>query len=60
LIVDTDEGQTIYVGPSLTYYEFIEEGYPPPRLSNTEWAERLLGGLPPEPPSWTQTFRPID
>jgi hypothetical protein len=60
LIADTDEGQTIYVGPGLTYYEFIEEGFPPQRLSNREWSRRLLGESPPAPPSWTQTFRPID
>jgi len=60
LIADTDEGQTIYVGPGLTYYEFIEEGYPPPRLSNREWAQRLLKESPPAPPSWTKTFLAVD
>ncbi len=60
MIADTDEGQTIYVGPGLTYYEFIEEGYPPQRLSNREWSQRLLGESPPAPPSWTQSFRPVN
>jgi len=60
LIADKDEGQTIYVGPGLTYYEFINEGYPPERLSNDEWEELLSGKSPLPPPSWTQTFRPID
>jgi hypothetical protein len=57
LIVDTDEGQTMYVGPSFTYYKVIENGLPPVRLTDDEWKERLRGKARPMPPSWTASFR---
>jgi len=62
MIVDTDEGSTLYVGPSFTYFEVVEQGdssTPPTRLTDQAWRERL-----PQPqypaanvPEWTQSFR---
>lgn len=58
LIVDTDEGPMMYVGPSFTYYEVVEEGAPPVRLTDEDWKRRLWAGKPrPMPPSWSGSFR---
>ncbi len=60
MIVDTDEGPTLYVGPSFTYYEQITVGNektPPRRLTDREWREQLGTELHPPPPEWTATFR---
>jgi hypothetical protein len=59
LIVDTDEERpTMYVGPSFTYYEVVEEGLPPVRLTDKDWKRRLWADKPrPMPPSWTGSFR---
>ncbi len=56
-LVDTDEGVTAYVGPSFTYFEVNEEGFPPKRLTDEEWKQRLLSDQPPMPPAWTSSFR---
>jgi len=54
LIVDTDEERPMmYVGPSFSYYEVVEEGWPPVRLTDEDWKRRLW----PMPPSWTASFR---
>ena len=58
LIADTDEGPTMYVGPSFTYYEVIEKGEagtPPARLTDKDWKKRLRNS--PTPPDWTTSFR---
>jgi len=59
LIVDTDEERpTMYVGPSFTYYEVVEEGLPLVRLTDEDWERRLWTDKPrPMPPSWTGSFR---
>jgi hypothetical protein len=57
LIVDTDEGPTLYVGPAFTYFEVIEEGTPPVRLTDEEWRARLSDGPTPSVPAWTASFR---
>ncbi len=60
LIVDTDEGSTMYVGPAWTYFEAVEEGstnIPPKRLNDEDWAQRLQTTPYPQPPAWTSTFR---
>jgi hypothetical protein len=57
MIVDTDEGPTLYVGPAFTYYEFIEEGMPPHRLTDNEWWQRLSSEPWPAGPDWTASFR---
>jgi hypothetical protein len=59
LIVNTDEERpTMYVGPSFTYYEVVEEGAPPVRLTDEDWEGRLWADKArPMPPSWTASFR---
>jgi hypothetical protein len=57
LIVDTDKGPCMYVGPAFTYYETIEEGFPPVRLTDEEWTQRLDASPRPAPPQWTASFR---
>jgi hypothetical protein len=56
-IVDANNTLAIYVSPAFTYYEFVEKGFPPPRLSDLEWAERLGTNQRPLPPQWTASFR---
>jgi hypothetical protein len=56
-IVDTDEGPCMYVGPSFTFYETVVEGYPPTRLTDEDWQERLGTDPAPLPPEWTNDFR---
>ncbi len=61
LIVDTDEGSAIYVGPSFSYFEITTEGdqsTPATRLNDEEWRTRLTQGtVYPSPPTWTDSFR---
>jgi Protein of unknown function (DUF3160) len=57
LIVDTDEGPTLYVGPAFTYFEVVEEGTPPVRLTDEEWQARLSDDPTPSAPAWTASFR---
>jgi hypothetical protein len=60
LIVDTDEGPTMYVGPSFSYYEVIEKGEagtPPNRLTDQDWEVQLRNNPSPTPPDWTTSFR---
>ena len=56
-IADTDEGPSMYVGPAFTYYEFVEEGRVPVRLTNESWNNRLSSSSYPEAPAWTGSFR---
>lgn len=56
-LADTDEGVTAYVGPTFTYFEDLEEGYPPKRLTDEEWDQRLQTTPRPSPPFWTNSFR---
>jgi hypothetical protein len=56
-LVDTDEGVTAYVGPAFTYFETIEEGFPPKRLTDEDWNKRLTSDPRPAPPAWTSSFR---
>jgi hypothetical protein len=55
LTAETDEGSTLYVGPCFTYYDVIETGYPPVRLTDNEWRSRVSSGQPGHP-DWTQSF----
>lgn len=58
MIVETDAGPTLHVGPAFTYYEFIEEGFPPVRLNDQLWRERLTQmDKYPTAPTWVGTFR---
>ncbi len=56
-IGDTDEGPLAYVGPSFTYYERLEVGLPPKRLTDEEWKAQLGSNTPPNPPEWVKPFR---
>jgi hypothetical protein len=59
-IADTDEGPTMYVGPAFTYYEVIETGWPPQRLTDQEWQKRfspLAEETRPAAPAWSGSFR---
>ncbi|NJP06553.1 MAG: DUF3160 domain-containing protein [Chloroflexaceae bacterium] len=56
-VAETDEGATMYVGPSFTYYDVLETGFPPHRLTDEDWKERLQTNPLPEPPAWTASFR---
>jgi hypothetical protein len=55
-VVNTDEGTTAYVGPSSTYYDFIEPGYPPKRLTDDAWKGRFYQNPRPEAPAWAKSF----
>ena len=60
LVVDTDEGMTIYVGPAFTYFEVVTVGsdvIPPERLNNAQWRQQLQSKPYPAAPTWTQSFR---
>lgn len=57
MIVNKGAETAMYVGPSFTYYEFVEQGYPLVRLSDEEWQDRLDTFPRPEPPAWTRSFR---
>jgi hypothetical protein len=46
----------MYVGPCFTYYEVIEPGYPPVRLTDEDWLSRLEKGEIPAHPDWTRSF----
>ena len=59
-IVDTDEGKTLYVGPAFTYYEVTESGYPPNRLTDEVWRQRLEDDDSLRGPTWTDSFRSPD
>jgi hypothetical protein len=57
LVADAGAGPTLYVGPASTYYEVVERGAPPVRLTDQEWRARLAAGEAPAPPAWTASFR---
>jgi hypothetical protein len=56
-VANTDEGPIMYVGPTFTYYEVVEEGYPPVRLTDQTWLKRLGVSPLPAVPDWTGAFR---
>jgi hypothetical protein len=58
-IADTDKGPTMYVGPALTYYEVVESGRSPQRLTDQAWRDRFspLAETRPAGPAWTHSFR---
>lgn len=41
LVVDHEDGQTIYVGPAFTYFEHLRLGEPPYRLLDSEWRSTI-------------------
>jgi hypothetical protein len=60
LIVDTDEGAALYVGPAFSYFEVVSTGSgdtAPTRLTDAEWRKRLEGKSYPPAPPWTASFR---
>jgi hypothetical protein len=56
LAAETDEGATMYVGPSFTYYDVTETGFPPARLTDKKWRNRLNGDKLTQHPDWTSSF----
>jgi len=36
-LAETSQGPAIFVGPTFTYYEHLEKGLPPHRLTDEEW-----------------------
>jgi hypothetical protein len=46
LVVDHDDGQTIYVGPAFTYFEQLRLDDPPHRLLDSEWISQTYLGDP--------------
>ncbi|MDA0246126.1 MAG: DUF3160 domain-containing protein [Chloroflexi bacterium] len=58
MIVETEAGPTLHVGPAFAYYEFAEEGFPPVRLNDQLWRERLIDeNNYPTAPAWVNSFR---
>jgi hypothetical protein len=58
MIVDTGEGPALHVGPAFAYYEFAEEGFPPVRLDDQLWRQRLTQADDyPTAPAWVHSFR---
>jgi hypothetical protein len=55
LAAETDDSATMYVGPSFSYYDVLEMGYPPVRLTDQEWRARLKVAKP-QHPDWTSSF----
>jgi hypothetical protein len=55
LAAETDEGSTMYVGPCFTYYDVIEGGNPPTRLTDKDWQARVKNSVQ-QHPTWTQSF----
>lgn len=60
LIIDTDEGAAVYVGPAFSYFEVVMTGNTttaPTRLNDQEWRTRLQANPYPLTPTWCQSFR---
>ena len=57
MLVDSKEGTCMYVGLCFTYYEVVEQGFPPVRLTDQRWKVRLDTTPQPAPPEWTAGFR---
>jgi hypothetical protein len=58
MIVETVDGPTLFVGPAFAYYEFVETGFPPVRLNDAQWRDRLTNSAEyPMAPTWVQSFR---
>jgi Protein of unknown function (DUF3160) len=55
--VDTDEGVSLYAGPSFTYFEAVTPGNPPLRLTDEDWNKLLATEPRPPAPDWTASFR---
>jgi hypothetical protein len=54
LSVETACGPQAYIGPVLSYYELVTEGFQ--RLNDEEWKEFLETRGPPERPVWAYDF----
>lgn len=60
LLVETDSGTGLFVGPAYTYFERVEEGAagnPPKRLDDDAWRTLLAAPAYPQGPAWTANFR---
>ena len=59
-IVDTDEGEALYIGPTFSYFEVITEGTtqtPPARITDEQWRAQLAKTGNSAAPAWTTAFR---
>jgi hypothetical protein len=58
MMADTGDGDVaLYVGPSYTYFEMVEKGNPPPRLTDADWNGQLFSNTRTPAPTWTSNFR---
>jgi hypothetical protein len=55
IMVSGDQGDTVYAGPALTYYEKLTEY--PERMTDEGWESELYSGRNPTAPEWTKGFR---
>lgn len=54
VVVDNEGDLQAYVGPSYSYYEFLEGGGK--RLTDEQWQQRIYDGQQPAPPAWMDSF----
>ena len=56
LTTHNDCGTRAYAGPTMSYYEFIEEGAELRRWTDEEWSEALVDREAAPRPEWTREF----
>jgi hypothetical protein len=58
IMADTGDGDVaLYVGPGFTYFETVETGSPPTRLTDAVWNDQLFSNNRLPAPAWTSAFR---
>ena len=56
IAVDNGPHRTVYAGPTMSHYEFIEKGPSLSRLTDQAWSARLSSGPRPARPDWTRSY----
>jgi len=56
LAVDNEEDHSLFVGPTLSYYEFLQPAEK--RMTDPEWKSMLVSGEAPDRPAWSDSFLP--
>lgn len=56
IAVDNEDDHTLYVGPTMSYYEFLQPAEK--RMTDPEWKTKLISGQAPERPAWSKSFLP--
>lgn len=58
LLVAVDNGpdRMVYAGPTMSHYEFIENGPTLVRLTDEAWSSRVLSTNRPPRPDWTKSY----